>query len=150
MPIEVFTALIGVGGTVLGVWIGSRIQKNAADRVLSRQAFSKLVEAFSKELAILKTSTEDEMGSTAKLLQENHKKHLIAYLELRATLDAKHREELDRRWQTYTQENRDLYPEEREMYRFVHLYRDEGLTEEDMRLLAIKHIQNLVDFENTI
>lgn len=86
MSNEIASAIIAVVGTLAGAWWGGLISNKTSDRVATRQAYALLAAAFADELVILKTSTETETGSAFSLLQSSHKKHLQAYIELRAAL----------------------------------------------------------------
>jgi hypothetical protein len=111
--------------------------------VATRQAHARLVAAFAEELAILKTSTETEIGSAAALLHASYQKHLRAYIELRAVLCGKERSAIEEKWKAYTQEDQNLDPIEREKFKFIYLTHPDR-SESDTRLLAIKHIELLI------
>lgn len=146
MANEITAAIIAVLGTLAGAGVGGLISSKAADRIATRQAYARLTAAFAEDLAILKTSTETEVGSAYEILRASHKKHLTAYIELRAVLRGDARKSIEHRWATYTQEEQDFHPTEREMYRFSYLLQ-QGQPEADMCLLAIKHIESLIQCE---
>ena len=144
---ETVAAIIAVIGTLAGAWWGGVISSKAADRVMTRQAYARLAAAFAEELVLLKTTTDAEIGYSFKLLQSSYRKHLVVYIELRASLCGDERSSIEEKWNLYTQEAQNLCPSEREKYRFSYLLK-EGVSEEERQLLASKHIETLIQFDS--
>lgn len=140
---ELIGPVIGVVGTLAGAWLGGAISTKAADRVAVRQGYARLAAAFSEELARLKTSTEGDKAFAFELLRASYRKHLIAYIELKAILNLRDQIILENMWKTYTQEDSRMECSEKEIYRFSYLLQ-EGQSACDMRNLAIKHIEALI------
>jgi hypothetical protein len=143
MPNELWTALASVGGTLVGVWYGSRLAKNAAIELVVQQEKGKFLSSFTDTLLRLSRPVEDPgVGEANVVLQEHFPNHLAAYLRLRAAVPPAYHGAIEAAWEKYTKDDHCELQEEKEMYRFAHIFN--GKNDMQMQALAIKHVNALI------
>lgn len=142
MTDTILAALLAVLGTIVGSWLGASISRKSSNDLLLRQEKMIFSNSFALVLSKLYTQTSDERDFPVELLKLSYPDHLVAYLRLRSLLTNFDRHKLDEKWNLYTNDNGYELQEEKEIYRFSHLY---SLTNnEQRRLLAIKLINELI------
>lgn len=138
----VVLALLGVVGTLLGSWLGAFISRKSANDLLTRQAKMDFSNSFTDVLLKLHTVPSDELEFPVDLLKAMYPVHFASYLRLRLVLDDNERLRLDSKWSQYTKDDGYELLEEKDQYRFSHLY---SLTDnEQRRMLAIKLVGELI------
>ena len=143
MPVEIWSALIGVVGAIAGVWLGARLSRRAAVDLLSRQAKAEFASAFTGTLLRLYAEPDNTgEGKLIQILQEDFPSHFGAYLKLRAVLPKNEQLAIDGAWKKYSQDENYYNQEERDFYRFSHVL--EPADSEHRQMLAIKHVNALV------
>lgn len=144
MSNEIWVAIIGVAGTLAGVWIGARLSSNTAKNLVAQQAKAEFCTAFTETLVQLHAPVEEPgIGEALEILQNNYSIHLAAYLKLKATVPSKHVQGIEVAWKQYNKDGNYELQEEQEMYRFAHVLN--GKNEEEMRMLARKHVNTLIN-----
>lgn len=143
MSNELWAALIGVCGTLTGVWYGAKLSRQATRDLLQDQARAEFATAFSETLARLgRGSSDPGVGEALQILNADYPHHYAAYVRYRVLLPAKRQRDLDRAWSEYTKEDAYELREEAELYRFIHVI--EPTSEEHQFALAIKHVNALL------
>lgn len=144
MAVEIWTALIGVAGTLGGVWYGARLSRQAARDLLHEQARAEFATAFTETLVKLGRGVADPgIGEAIRVLTEDFPRHYTAYIRLRTLLPTEKRKRLDTAWAVYTKDDEYELREEAETYRFVHILGPKA--EEQQFMLAQKHVQSLLE-----
>ena len=142
MPSEIWAALIGVVGTLAGVWYGAWLSRKAARDLLIQQAKAEFAAAFTATLVNLASGQKQDQGQALGILQTDYPGHLAAYIKLRSVLPKEQQVAVDEAWRQYTRDDQNQLPEEREFYRFNHvLGPDSG---EHQFMLAAKHVNSLL------
>ena len=143
MPTEIWAAIVGVVGTLLGVWYGSRVSSNTARHLVVQQAKAEFSSVFTETLVQLHAPVNEEgRGEALEILQNNFPAHLTAYLKLKAALPSSYSPGLEAAWSRYTKDGEYELKEEKEFYRFAHVLN--GKNDEQMQALAIKHVNALI------
>lgn len=143
MANELLAALIGVAGTLGGVWYGARLSRQASRDLLSNQAKAEFAGAFAETLLKLTGPVvEERTGRAMHILKEDYPRHLVAYLRLRSVLPKQQQQSVDRAWQDYIREDSSDIPEEREFYRFCYVL--DPQSDEHQFMLAAKHVNALL------
>ena len=148
MSVEIWSAIIGVLGTMFGVLVGSWMSRKAAVDILAAQAKADFASSFVDTLKKLhEEPSEPSEGNMLSILQEDFPMHFRAYLKLKATLPEKQRAAIDKAWRNYSLKSGDLdladaIPEEQEFYRFCHVLDSES--GDHQKALAIKHVNKLL------
>lgn len=143
MPNELWASVIGVGGTLAGVWVGAKLARNTALEFAVQQAKAEFSSQFTSTLVQLHSSTEESgIGEVVQILQQNFPAHLAAYLKLKASIPSNYHEVIEKAWSGYTKDHEHELKEEKVFYRFSHILN--GKNDEEMRSLAIKHINALL------
>lgn len=144
MPTEIWTSIVGVFGTLIGVWYGVRVSRQTAQDLVVQQAKAAFSSEFTETLVQLHAPIEEQgVGKTLDILQENFPIHLAAYLKLKASLPSSYTRPLEDAWSRYTKDGEYGLQEEKEMYRFAHVLN--GHNEEQMQALAIKHVSSIIN-----
>lgn len=143
MPYEILAALMGVGGTLVGVWYGAKLAKKATIELVVQQEKGRFLSNFTDTLLRLSRPVEEPgVGEANLVLQEHFPKHLAAYLRLRSAVPSVYHKAIDAAWAKYTKDDEYELQEEKEIYRFTHVLN--GRNDEEMRALAIKHVTALI------
>ncbi|EDM83661.1 MULTISPECIES: hypothetical protein [unclassified Limnobacter] len=143
MPNEIWAALVGVGGALIGVWYGAKLTKKAAIELVVQQEKGRFLSSFSDTLLRLSRPVEEQgIGEANSVLQEHYSKHLAAYLRLRVAVPSTYHNAIEAAWAKYTQDDEYELQEEKEIYRFAYVLN--GKNDEEMQTLAIKHINALI------
>ncbi len=136
MANELWAALVGVGGAILGTWYGARLSRAAARDLLAQQAKSEFATAFTDTLFKLGLpAMAVGRGEAWQILRDDYPKHLIAYIRLRSILSRRDQIVIDEAWGKYVMDDKNDLPEEREMYRFKHVL-GLGSNEQQFKLAA--------------
>jgi len=144
MATELWAAIIGVAGTLIGVWIGARLSSNTAKNLVVQQVKAEFYSAFTETLVQLHARVEElDIGEARRILQVNFPSHLAAYLKLKASVPSKYVKGIEEAWGRYTNDNEYELQEEKDIYRFSHVM--SGGSDEDMRRLAIEHVNALIE-----
>ncbi len=143
MANEIWAALIGVGGTLAGVWYGAKLSRQAARDLLYEQARSEFASAFTDTLVKLGRGVSNPgVGEAIDILTADFPRHYAAYVRLRTLLPAQKQKEVDLAWAQYTKDDEYELREEAETYRFVHVLGPKS--EEHQFMLAQKHVHALL------
>ncbi len=144
MPNELWVAIIGVAGTLAGVWIGARLSNNTAQNLMAQQAKAEFSAKFTETLIQLHAPVDEPgIGEALEILKKTFPSHLTAYLKLKAIIPSKHCNGIEEAWNRYTKDGNYELQKEKEMYRFTHVL--SGKNDREMRLLAIKHVNALIN-----
>jgi len=141
---EIQAALIGVFGAIGGVWYGARLSRQAAQDLLAQQAKAEFAASFTDTLTKLHAGAFSPGQADALfIMQEAYPAHFAAYLKLRSIVPKKQQDAIDQAWQQYTQDDQFELAEEKSTYRFSHILNAD--TDKHQQMLAIKHINSLLD-----
>jgi len=144
MDNEIWMTVISVAGILSGVLIGARLSSNAAINLMTQQAKAEFYSRFTDTLVQLHTPVEEPgIGEAMTILQKHYPGHLAAFLKLKATVPTSRIQAIEAAWNKYTKDSDHELQEEKEMYRFAHVLN--GKTDEEMRMLAIKRVNGLID-----
>ena len=137
-------SVMGIAGSIGGVFLGARLSRKTAQDLLAQQAKAKFSASFTCTLVKLHSEIPNQgEGRATTILQEDYPAHFAAYLELLAVVPKRHQAKIDEAWKHYAEKEEYELPEEREFYRFCHVLSPNK--EEHQYLLAIKHINSLLN-----
>jgi len=143
VPTEIWTAIVGIAGAMLGVWYGAGLAKKTAIELVVRQSKAEFLAIFTDALVELNSHIDDGgLGDAHAVLQKYYPSHLGAYLKLHTTLPAKYRYPIEEAWHRYIRDDQHELQVEKDMYRFAHIL--SGEDEEQMRQLALQHLSALI------
>ena len=142
MAMEITSAVLGIAGSLMGVWIGGKISRNANRELLQHQAENEFAAAFSEVLTELYLGHEAESGFARDLLTKHFAAHHTAYQKLRLLLSPVGRMKLDTRWDQYANDKKSLDLRERDLYRFSEVFSMESTA--DQNSAAINRINRLL------
>lgn len=142
MNIELWVAVIGVTGTLIGVWLGSFLTDSTSKRILFEQAKFEFINSFSDAIIKLMAPIKERgTGESSRVLDDDYLLHYSAYLKLLASTPDNKLTNINSAWGRYTQNEKYELIEEQEIYRFSHILTK---NDEESQMLAIKHINRLV------
>lgn len=147
LPNEIWAAVIGVLGTVVGVLLGAcmstKLSRKAAQDLLVLQARAEFAGAFVDILVKLDSEVvESGEGAALEMLQLAYPLHLAAYIKLRSVLPKREQRASDEAWRQYTRDDKYEHQEERRVYRFMQVLNADS--DKQQYLLAKEHIERLL------